>query len=307
MTIRHGMLASGVLLVAVALVASGAANAQSSTQDPELARAIEALTEDVSRLQQLVESLTEDRQNPFRNIVRIPSVTGETESVTRVFEIVNVSSMQLAGALSLFPAEVASNNNLRTLTVRAEPEIVSAIADVIQRLDVAEAQTTADLTVHVLSPDSEGVGPPVPGHLDNVTEQLRATFGYGAMRLIDTIFVRGVDGRSVQLNGVLTLPSAGNVDLPASQYSFQGVFEVIDGEDSTFTLRVEGFRMGFRVPVLQVAADAQDGPVTVRNYTFQDAQINTNVDVPAGTEVVVGKTSAGESALFLVLTAAFPE
>ena len=46
-----------------------------------------------------------------------------------------------------------------------------------------------------------------------------------------------------------------------------------------------------------------DAPLAVLNYT--DVGINTDVEIPSGTQVVVGKSTVGVSALFLVMTAEF--
>ncbi len=46
-----------------------------------------------------------------------------------------------------------------------------------------------------------------------------------------------------------------------------------------------------------------DAPVAVLNYT--DVSIGTDVEIPSGTQVVVGKSTIGDSALFLVMTAKF--
>lgn len=290
MRIRYGMIASAMLWTCILLCVPGSVVAQDPFERPAPPPPPEppsppAPPEPPSPPPRPTQGVRPIPVQVERAPVEV--LRNRPQLVTRVFDLSHVRAGELEETLALFPAEVQSNDDLRTLTVRAEPDIVSAIEEVIGRLDVAAVERTVELTVYVLSLDADGSGQPVPDHLENVAEQLRDTFGYGGMRLIETIAVRGVDGTNVNVAGVI--PPLGNIPDVPTEYRFQGSFDVVERDDATRVLRMEFLAARFET----------DG--------YADAQINTSLEIPEGAQVVVGKTSAGEHPLLLVLTAAFPE
>ncbi len=275
---RHVLMASAMLWAPFALGAPGAANAQ------ENAVVASPRGEPASRLI-FVSAPVQDTPRE----VRVAPVG--PQPVTRVFEIRHLRAEGFVSTLELFPAEIQANNELRTLTVRANPDIVSAIEDVIESMDVPAVEPpirAVDVTAYILSPDPDGSGNSVPPHLQNLAEQLRNTFAYDGMRLIDTILIRGFNNSGVMVNGMTTLPSVANDANISASYRFRGQFRVFERDDSSLTLRIDRLSADFNIPVGSV-------------------RIQTSVDIPAGAQVVVGKTSTGDGALFLVMTAAFPE
>ena len=221
-------------------------------------------------------------------------------SVTRVFQLEHVQPALLERTLSLFDAEIMPNNSLYTLTVRAAPDIMPAIVDVIGRLDVLKVEQGVEVTVYILSADDQGAaGTPVPEHLRSVVDQLQDVFSYSRFGLIDTIMVRGFEGRPWDVSGMISLPGAVNrpQDEP-THYDFKGGFGVVQTDDAAPVLRIYNMRAHFRVPVM-----SGDAPFGGLNYT--DVSFGTDVEIPSGTQVVVGKSTIGDSALFLVMTAEF--
>ena len=146
---------------------------------------------------------TESAAFPVPRLVYIGSTGGPaaqveviSPSVTRVFQLEHVQPGPLAATLSLFDAEIMPNNPLNTLTVRAPADIMPAIVDVIGRLDVLKVEQGVEVTAYILSADDQGAaGTPVPEHLLSVVDQLQDVFSYSRFGLIDTIMVRGRDGR----------------------------------------------------------------------------------------------------------------
>ena len=286
MRIHHVLTASAMLWASFALGAHGAANAQ------ENAVVASPLGEPASRLV-FVSAPVQDTPSE----VRVAPVG--PQPVTRVFEIRHLRAEGFVRTLALFPAEIHGNNEFRTLTVRANPDIMSAIEDVIESMDVPAVEPpvrAVEVTAYILSPDSDGSGNTVPTHLETVAEQLRNTFGYGGMRLIDTVFIRGFNNSQVTVHGMTTLPSVANDSNSSASYQLAGSFRVLEQDDSSLTLRIDRLSADFNV---------RDGGRLLG--VIGGVTIRTSVDIPAGTQVVVGKTSTGDGALFLVMTAAFPE
>ena len=220
--------------------------------------------------------------------------------VTRVFQMEYVQPRQLAQTLSLFDANLMPNDELNTLTVRAPADIMPAIVDVIGRLDVLKVEQGVEVTAYILSAGDQGTaGTPVPEHLQSVVDQLQEVFSYSRFGLIDTIMLRGFEDRPWDVRGMISLPEAANrpQDEP-THYDFKGSFGVVQADDAPPRLRIYNMRADFRVPVM-----TGDGPTAVLNFT--NVSIGTDVEIPSGTQVVVGKSTIGDSALFLVMTAEF--
>ena len=249
---------------------------------------------------------TESAAFPVPRLVRIGSTgVAATQvevippSVTRVFQLEHVVPRQLERTLLLFDAVFIANDELNTLTVRAPADFMPAIVDVIGRLDVIKVEQGVEVTAYILSAGDQGAaGTPVPEHLLSVVDQLQDVFSYSRFALIDTIMVRGSDGREWSVNGAISLPGAGDPLAPTS-YNFGGNFRIVQPDDAPPILRIDRMRANFRVPVRSVS------PTQVISFSYTEVGINTDVEIPSGTQVVVGKSTIGDSALFLVMTAKF--
>ena len=210
---------------------------------------------------------------------------------TKVFPIKYVDPTELTRVLSMFTNSVSySGGALRVLSVRAPKEIMPAIEDTIKRLDVPMARKDAELTIFVLMASDQANTAPLPATLQPVVNQLRNVLSYKGYQLVDTLISRGRDTSGTNSQGILPVevgPYPGNVT-----YSFRAGFRVVnpDGKDSL--LRLEGMRFVLTVPV------------NVQGQTM-NLDINTDVDIPRGQQVVVGKASYKDRAFILVMNARF--
>ncbi len=224
-------------------------------------------------------------------------IPAHAQSITRVFELSHVEPIQLASTLSLFDAQVQANNNLRTLTVRADATVMPAIEDVVSRLDILRVERAAEVTAYVLRASDLG-GTSVPASLDVVVEQLRNVFAYSGYELMDTLVVRGVDGGEPSVQGTISLDVTGIPNRPVF-YNFSGEFRVIEPDEGPDALRIGHMSFGFRIPIV-----SSTGPDT-EQFQYIDTGINTDVEIPEGSQIVVGKATVGDSALILVMTVEF--
>lgn len=226
------------------------------------------------------------------------------ETVTRVFELSYVEPSQLASTLGLFDANIQSNDTLGTLTVRARTDVMPAIEDVVRRLDLLQVERAVEVTAHVLRARNDGNTSNVPDHLDPVVEQLRNVFAYSSYDVIDTLVIRGVDGRRPSISGTMALDSGADMAEMPVFYTFQGHFRVVSSGEGVDALRIDELNFELRIPVVSGTSGAGDD-VAVRSFQYVNVGINTDVEIPAGTEVVVGKATVGDSAVILVMTVEF--
>lgn len=211
---------------------------------------------------------------------------------TKIFQLKYADPRQLQQVLSMFRAAIQDNRDMRVLSVRAPREIMPAIEDAIKRFDVPSTPKTVDLTIYVLlASDQPDASKPVPQVLQPVITQLKNVFSYKGFHVMDTMTVRGMDGRGTNVSG--TLPpfvTAGQT----SDYSFNARFRVDSPDQKEPVLQLSDMRFAANVPV-----------VAPGGFRLASVVIQTDVDVPRGQQVVVGKATVGESALILVMSAKF--
>ena len=130
--------------------------------------------------------------------------------------------------------------------------------------------------------------------LDPVVKQLKGIFNYKGFRLLESFVLRSRDGEHGDTNGFL--PPLENLP-PGNKISYQFQYNKVsvEGGDNARVAHFEHLRLAMRVPIAV--------PTGVSSV---DASIATDVDVPEGKKVVVGKTSAlegSDGALILVISA----
>jgi hypothetical protein len=229
--------------------------------------------------------------------------TGEME--TRIFDVRYANLEDLQRILSLFQVSMTSSASLRVMSVRAPKDVMPLVADAIKRLDVPPAKKGAELTIYVLSAsDQQDVsGGPVPQSLQPVVAQLRNLFTYKNYRLVDTQILKGVDGERINANGLLPERAFTNkVSVPA-QYVVQANFRVQSPDEKSPVLHLDRFWFNVQAPIATPGTTLSEG----KPYTLMNLGIDTQVSVPAGQQVVVGKTTIGDSSLILVLSVVFAD
>jgi hypothetical protein len=158
-----------------------------------------------------------------------------------------------------------------------------AIEDAIKRFDVPSPPRNAELTIFVVLASDQAESGTVPPALQPVLGQLKNVLSYKSYQLVDTLITRASDtrGNPAMLNGTVMLGTQ------AASYGFQANFRVENPDGKTPVLRLSG--MNFRL---------QPGGQ-------QEVRVASDVDVPQGQQVVVGKATMGDRALILIMTSKF--
>jgi hypothetical protein len=125
-----------------------------------------------------------------------------------------------------------------------------------------------------------------------VIKQLKGIFSYKNFRVLESFVLRSRDGESGETSGmVLTDETPG---IHRIRYEFRYRRVSLDGTDTAKSIRFDHLQLSLKVPT------------GTNQITFENAGISTDVDVPEGKKVVVGKTSGilgSDSALILVISA----
>jgi len=193
----------------------------------------------------------------------------------------NIPSTTLQ-ALCIFRAEVVPQPPLHAVSVRAPQDQIAAIEDAIKRLDVPQqGPKSVELTVQVMvaSDRDETMLKMVPSSLKPVVDQLKGLLSYKQYYLLDTLIGTGADSRSVSLSGDVVGLRATPAEI--SSYQFYATVRIGNGDPSASTVRLSNLRYNLGSGIV----------------------INTEIDIPFGKQVVVGKTTSGDRAFILVVSA----
>jgi hypothetical protein len=174
----------------------------------------------------------------------------------RMFSVKNEIPVSNLRALCIFRVEVVPQSLLKVVQVRAPKELMSAIEDAMKRLDVPPpVRKGVEVTAYVLVvADVQEPGlMPLPPQLDPVQKQLKDMLPRGNLYLADTMIARAADGLNVGINKGI------------------GASDIVS---------------------LEARVTIRDGNVVrLDNLVVQarNAKFETNLDVPQGAQVVVGK------------------
>jgi hypothetical protein len=222
-----------------------------------------------------------------------PAPAANTEAQhwpVKLFLVKYANVNHLANLFRAFGATAQPDEDLKAISVRAPKEVLAAIEESLQRLDVPQVPAkNVQLEAYLLTASGQGSSVNIPGDLEPVIKQLKSVFNYQGFRLLGTLSWRGRDGAGGIVTGLL--PSASSDSGQSTFYTFK---------INRVGITSEGQQPSIRINDLVLQLD-----FTVKGGGTQHAAINTSIDVHEGQKVVVGKANIdnADSALILVLTA----
>src|SRR5882724_1140925 len=208
----------------------------------------------------------------------------------KVFQLRYANPWRLGNVFKAFGAIINADEGIKVLTVRAPKEVLAAIEDSIQRLDVPEPPTkNIQLDTYLLIASAQGSSGTIPADLEPVVKQLKSIFSYQNFRLLGTLSMRMRDDSDSTVNGLLPPVSVDSVEPTSYRFHIDKATITSEGKGSAVRINHLEFRMEY----------ALKGPPH-----HGGAQIFTSIDVHEGQKVVVGKANIdnADGALILVLT-----
>ncbi len=219
----------------------------------------------------------------------LPAEEQLKEGRTVLFTLKYVDARQLQPVLGLLNADIEVRPALNLIAARsADEEELETIRRIVETLDVAsEPKPDVELTVYVLASSEGGDAPPdLPEELGHEIDALATHFGFGAVRLLDSIFLRVGDGSSGRVEG--SFPTWGIEQLKGYQFHFDAA-----------TVFRQGDAPAVRLEALTFAVTGEN-PAGVHR-----AMLRTDVEIHAGEKAMVGKTTPKgmDDTLILVVAA----
>ena len=183
-------------------------------------------------------------------------------------------------------------------------EVVDLVEAAIREHDVPPKNV--ELVVYMLRAMESPVDAAVPEVLQPVVEQLSSMFPYKGYQLLDTTVLRVRDGSNAEISSTLPATAFANEQSGPAEYTVvTRAVQVFGSEATGYSVRVDDLSLGIESQQV-ISVGNQDGGQTRQRVTQQrHVGISTNVDIPEGQKVVVGKSSMDDSrdALFVVMTA----
>jgi hypothetical protein len=219
---------------------------------------------------------------------------GTPPQIQKLIPLKYADPRTLFDLLRIFEGSVIPNTELHALAVKASPQNMQAIEDAVARFDTpAAAPKNIELTIHlVVGSDGEGIpAGALPKDLEGVVTQLKNAFPFKTYRVLDILTLRSRTGQRAGTESSGGFMQFGNVTKPVVT-NFQINSSSI-GADGT-TIRLDQVRSNSKIPI----------EVAQGQYSTQELNLNTDLDIKEGQKVVVGRMGINrEQALFLVLTA----
>lgn len=191
----------------------------------------------------------------------------------KMFTVKNPVEQSRYRALCIFRVEVVLQPALKIVQVRAPKDMMPAVEEALKTLDVPPPPPVVlrgvEVSAYILVTAERAADPnwmPVPRELESVANQLKNLFPNDMLFLADTVVARGTERQSLSISGMTV---------------FGANVSVRDG--ATPVVRLES---------LEVITNG--------------GRFKTSIDIPVGTQVVVGKATSTfppKKAVVLVITA----
>ena len=220
-----------------------------------------------------------------------------------VQKVVTIKNGNLNGILRTVK-DLAPGNNLLISTdnehiiLSGPKDAVTGFEEVIKQLDVppvAQSNVEIDAYMVVASTRADSHNP-IPAELEPVVAQLKGLLSYKSFRLLDSFVLRARSGERGENSGSVE-PSSPAPEGVKISYHFEFNKVRVDKGETARLVRFDNLRLDINAPV---------GINTKGEVRWSGASIHTDVDVPEGKKVVIGKTSGiegSDGALILVISA----
>ena len=239
------------------------------------------------------------------------TVVGQEEKETRddwrteSFRTQHVNVQKLRQLFGNLPGSLRHDEELGILVVHAPPQTMSFIQETIAELDVPARRPTnpanVEITAYLLGASRQTFEhSEMISTLQPVVKELRERFPYQGYRLLESTVLRARSHSGGEASGVIPgfLPAQAGAN-PAT-YRLEVDLKAILPRSGKSTVSLGGIRLSMRVPIVT----SPEGAERLQFY-YQEIGINTDLDIPEGETVVVGKAGVQGAAdgIFLILQA----
>jgi hypothetical protein len=221
----------------------------------------------------------------------------------KIFEVKYASVDALSGMLNDLrqgssPDRAIPQPGLHAIAIEAySPEFLRSSEELIRRFDVPAMSVVRNHDFEIVArilvaSGGAGAAENLPKDLDAAARKLKETFGYTDIKLADSVIEHSREGRDAFTKGIVSGLSEGATQLSTYEMAHRLVRYEPGATKGSVTLY--GFQFKMRLAYLPGGQTA--GPAQWQEIAFQ-----TDLNIPEGQSVVVGKSKIGTEDKFLVL------
>jgi hypothetical protein len=221
----------------------------------------------------------------------------------KIFDVKYANVDALAGMLNdtrqgSSPDRVIPQPGLHAIEVESySTAFLQSAEELIQRFDVPEMSVAQnhdfEVVAHILSASATaGAAAPLPKDLDGMAKELKETFGYTDITLVDSVIEHCREGRDAFTKGNVS----GLSDGATQPSSYEMTHRLVRYEPGTKKGSITLYGFQFKMRLAYLPAGQTTGPAQWQDVTFQ-----TDLNIPEGQSVVVGKSKIGTEDKSLVL------
>ncbi|MCX5771682.1 MAG: hypothetical protein NTZ09_15625 [Candidatus Hydrogenedentes bacterium] len=198
-------------------------------------------------------------------------VWGEPKKAT-VIPLANTSPSDMARLLKVFDAEIEPQEQFKAISVKAAPDTLATIEQLVKRFDVPMSVKNVELQFYLLTAD--GGNYPVPEQLADVVAQIKKIYPNPEIAMAGSYVVRGCDGQGFSLRDTM---------FQSTPITFRGRVSVSGNPEGVQTIKLDEFTC--------------EGGGPERSLWIQ-----TDLAFVQGQSVVIGKSSVEGINVFVVVT-----
>jgi hypothetical protein len=216
---------------------------------------------------------------------------------------------RLAKMLNVFGVHYVADDQLRTILVYANPDVVAQMRRVVEELDRPGSEAAIgrniEMTMAFLRCSTKPQSEPgtLPADLEPAARQLRTATQYKHIELWDIVPIRMQEGKGTRqiLRLPTTLPDAPGA-IATAELDIRP--EAVTRKESSRYVRFDYLRIGFRIPYITSPKNEGATPSLPAQYGFIDLRLNTSGDFKEGQKAILGKLSGMEegTATFVVIS-----
>jgi hypothetical protein len=221
----------------------------------------------------------------------------------KIFEVKYASVDALSGMLNDLrqgssPDRATPQPGLHAIEVEAySMAFLQSAEELIRRFDVPEMSVAQnhdfEIVAHILAASATaGADATLPKDLEDAAKQLKETFGYTDVTLVDSAIEHCREGRDAFTKGNVSGLSDG-VTQPST---YEMTHRMVRYEPGTKKGSITLYGFQFKMRLAYLPAGQTTGPTQWQDVTFQ-----TDLNIPEGQSVVVGKSKIGTEDKSLVL------
>lgn len=208
---------------------------------------------------------------------------GPPRTVIKATRFVDVR--EVAPILEMLDVQIRLKPDVSMIVLRGWPDgDLETALKLIEALD--EPSPSIEINVYILAASRDETGSAgISQELRAAVDKLQALFGYRGFKVLDTVFLRVLEGRAGQVNGAI---DAGNGTSKRTGYRFGfNSNRVAPTEDGEVFVRLNGLHF-------ELHGEPEPG-------TVQHARLTTDVEIREGQKAVVGKSTPAGTGDTLIL------